>query len=109
MDLVLHSKDEVLLAIGNLRAPNDVPYVADLKAPPKATRTSVAVMPHGNLSTKEGALSDHPNAPGLIVQPGSTYTDFSTTSLGLASRGEQRRVEDFLAQFGLTLAPVSCH
>ena len=92
----------------NLRAPYDVPYTADLKASPKATRTSVAVMPHGNLATKEGGLTDHPDAPAILVQPGSTYTNFSTTALGFSSRGEKRRVEEFLAHFGLTLAPVSC-
>ena len=107
--MVIHSKDEVLLEIGNLRAPYDVPYSADLKAPPKATRTSMAVMPHGNLATKDGGLANHPNAPAIVVQPGSTYTDFSTTALGLSSRGEQRRVEDFLAHFALTLATVSYH
>ena len=107
MDLVLHTKDEVLLAIGNLRAPYDVPYTADQKAPPKATRTSVAVMPHGNLATKEGGLADHLNAPAMVVQPGSTFSDYSSTALGFSNRGEQRRVDDFLAHFGLTLAPVS--
>ena len=64
-------------------------------------------MPHGNLATKEGELSDDPHAPPLAVLPGSDYADYWCTAVGLSSRGEVRRVEDFLAQYNLCLAPVS--
>ena len=97
----------MLLAIGNLRSPYDQPYREDLKKAPKATRSALAIMPHGNLATKEGELSDDPHAPPLAVLPGSDYADYWCTAVGLSSRGEVRRVEDFLAQYNLCLAPVS--
>ena len=97
----------MLLAIGNLRSPYDQPYREDLKKAPKATRSALAIMPHGNLATKEGELSDDPHAPPLAVLQGSDYADYWCTAVGLSSRGEVRRVEDFLAQYNLCLAPVS--
>ena len=104
---MLFSKNDVLVAITNLRLPYTDPILQDLDEPPKATRTAVNVMPPGNLQTKEGSSAQPTNLPPLIIQQGSDYTDFACLAVGAGNRGELRRIEDFLAQYGYKLDPVS--
>ena len=107
LELVLFSKNDVLMAITKLRLPYSDPILQDLDEPPKATRTAVNVMPPGNLQTKEGSSPQPTNLPPLIIQQGSDYIDFSCLAVGAGNRGELRRLEDFLAQYGYKLDPVS--
>ena len=107
VDLLLVTNQEVLLAINNLRQPYDAVIKKDLPDPPKATRTALAVMPHRSLVVTEGSLPDPASVPAIVVQPGSDFIDFHSMTFGVTNRGELRRLEDFLAPFGLSLAPVS--
>ena len=89
----------------NLSGEYAIPILQDQPDPAVATRASTSALSPGNMSTKE-RRADPLNIP-LPSFPGDQFEDDQCKALGLANRAELRRLQDFLAPFGLTPTPVS--
>ena len=104
VQLILFSAEETLMAV--TRLPDDIygsPITDLIDVPTRSTRSQQPVVPD-SLTSEEGAQPINP--PPETSYVGSSFVDHSCIALGLANRGQQRRVEDYLADHNQTLLPV---
>ena len=109
MDFLILTAEEVLQAITGL---DDnlfgQPITSILPEPPRATRDSVSEsMDPQNIPTREESASEPVNPPPMSQYKGSDYLDPMCVALGLDSRAELRRLQDYLADLDQSVHPVS--
>ena len=109
MNFLILTAEEVLQAITSL---DDnlfgQPITTILPEPPKATRGSVSEsMDPQNIPTREESAADPINPPPVSQYRGSDYLDPMCVALGLDSRAELRRLQDYLADLDQSVHPVS--
>ena len=110
VQLILFSAEETLLKVTSL--PDDLygHTITDLiDVPTRPTRgTSQQCMASESVVSKatEGGVQPIPPAPQTSYV-GSDFCDYSCLAVGLRDRDQLRRVEDYLADNGQMLLPVS--
>ena len=79
-----------------------------LDIPTRQTRgaSQQSMAAEGVSSREESGLAPH-NPPPSSSYVGSNFTDYFCLAVGVENRGQLRRLEDYLADHGQTLLPVS--
>ena len=108
MDFLILTAEEVLQAITSLDdALFGQPITTILPEPPRATRgTSAETMDPQNFQSREDSATEPVNPPPSTQYKGSDYLDPLCVALGLDSRAELRRLQDYLADIDQSVHPV---
>ena len=99
MDFLILTAEEVLQAVTSLDdALFGQPITTILPEPPRSTRgTSAETMNPQNLQSREDSATEPVNPPPVTQYKGSDYLDPLCVVLGLDSRADLRRLQDYLA------------
>ena len=108
MDFLILTAEEVLQAVTSLDdALFGQPITTILPEPPRATRgTSAETMNPQNFQSREDSATEPVNPPPVIQYKGSDYLDPLCVALGLDSRADLRRLQDYLADIDQSVHPV---
>ena len=108
VDFLILTAEEVLQAVTSL---DDTlfgqPITTILPEPPRSTRgTSAETMNPQNFQSREDSATDPVNPPPITQYKGSDYLDPLCVALGLDSRADLRRLQDYLADLDQSVHPV---
>ena len=108
MDFLILTAEEVLQAVTSLDdALFGQPITTILPEPPRSTRgTSAETMNPQNFQSREDSATEPVNPPPVTQYKGSDYLDPLCVALGLDSRAELRRLQDYLADIDQSVHPV---
>ena len=108
VDFLILTAEEVLQAVTSLDdALFGQPITTILPEPPRATRgTSAETMDPQNFQSREDSATEPVNPPPVTQYKGSDYLDPLCVALGLDSRAELRRLQDYLADIDQSVHPV---
>ena len=99
VSLVLYTQEEVVTAVTALDGEYTVPILQDVQE----TRTNPPPLEVRNQDKAEPPVAP----PPIPVYQGADFADPSVIELGLDSRGQLRRLQDYLAPYHLMPVPVS--
>ena len=108
VDFLILTAEEVLQAVTSLDdALFGQPITTILPKPPRATRgTSAETMNPQNFQSREDSATEPVNPPPVTQYKGSDYLDPLCVALGLDSRADLRRLQDYLADIDQSVHPV---